>query len=42
MNPDREKNGPTQVHPPITYNDITTHMNGIGPIGLMGKPFGGE
>lgn len=43
MNADREKNGPTQVHPPPLYNDLTSHiqLNGIGGV-MLGKPSFGE
>lgn len=44
MSSDREQNGPTQVHPALNYNDLTSHMqlnglNGINGIGMMNKPF---
>lgn len=44
MSSDREQNGPTQVHPALNYNDLTSHMqlnglNGINGIGMMSKPF---
>lgn len=43
MSSDREQNGPTQIHPSLTFNDMNTHiqLNGInGMNGIMGKSFG--
>ena len=43
MSADREHNGPTQVHPPLQYTDLASHI-GIGAqingTGMMGKSFG--
>lgn len=43
MSADREQNGPTQVHPPLQYTDLASHI-GIGAqingTGMMGKSFG--
>lgn len=45
MSAEREQNGPTQVHPALNYNELTSHiqlngMNGLNGIGMMNKPFG--
>jgi hypothetical protein len=44
MSAEREQNGPTQVHPALTYTDLSAHMqlngmNGLNGIGMSNKPF---
>lgn len=41
MSSEREQNGPTQVHPQINYNDLSSHIQMNGSVnGIMGKSFG--
>lgn len=45
MASEREQNGPTQVHPALNYNELTSHMqlnglNGLNGIGVMNKSYG--
>lgn len=43
MSADRDQNGPTQVHPPLQYTDLASHIvigAQINGTGMMGKSFG--
>lgn len=43
MSADRDQNGPTQVHPPLQYTDLASHIGIVAQIngtGMMGKSFG--
>lgn len=35
MSLNRDDNGPTQVHPPLTFNDLTSHMQQLNGIGIV-------